>query len=551
MASLASPDPVDFHGLKWIRNLWGSEPRWTVEPDENAVKITAQSRLGLSGSCEISFLGQGAFNRLYIIKDADREVVARVTLPVDPACKTLSEVATIAWVRDNTSLPVPKILAYDATRINPIGFEWIAMTKVPGKPLADAWQDMAFSEKEQLVRQLASFSSDTFCKQFRGIGSIFPEFSSAPVPSPLPDSKSEKSGTSHAGVHKRAQHSASQPGLQAVPTSELDDSTREIKTTIPTTEPTKPTEKIPTTIDNEQDEAAIRELGSHDPSQLQKMTSVDFIWDDRIHKDVSRGPFETSHDWMLARLAIAEITCRERLSLARSAESDKGTGSKTVSENGFAVKDDAELHMETTKEHDQGGGPDDYTGGEDSYDVEELEAAMEIISRLRNHLDNFFPTPGSLPEPSMILHDDMSRHNILVHDGALSGVVDWECIAALPLWTACQYPSFLQGQDLHDEPIKSTYERNEDGGVADLYWEHLDDFELTRLRHVFLEEMHKLQPRWVEIFESSQRQRDFDLAVSSCDDMFLIRRIQNWLDDMDSGVEDFPGLEERIDNASL
>jgi len=63
--------------------------------------------------------------------------------------------------------------------------------------------------------------------------------------------------------------------------------------------------------------------------------------------------------------------------------------------------------------------------------------------------------------------------------------------------------------------------------------------------------MREQQPRWVEIFESSQRQRDFDLAVTNCGDSFSIRRICNWLKDMDSGVENFQGLEERIENASL
>jgi hypothetical protein len=87
--------------------------------------------------------------------------------------------------------------------------------------------------------------------------------------------------------------------------------------------------------------------------------------------------------------------------------------------------------------------------------------------------------------------------------------------------------------------------------VAELFWEHLDDYELTQLRRVFLAEMERLQPEWVRIFESSQRQRDFDLAVSGCSDPFLMRRIRNWLDDLEKGEEGFKGLEERIDNASL
>jgi hypothetical protein len=86
---------------------------------------------------------------------------------------------------------------------------------------------------------------------------------------------------------------------------------------------------------------------------------------------------------------------------------------------------------------------------------------------------------------------------------------------------------------------------------VELYWEHLENYELTQLLRIFLEEMRKLQPRWVEIFKSSRRERDFDLAVTNCGDSFLMRRICNWLKDMDSGVDNYQGLEERIENASL
>jgi hypothetical protein len=78
-----------------------------VKLDVDAIKRTMQSALQLSGTCEVSILAQGAFNKLYVVKNGDKEIVARVTLPVDPTWKTLSEVATIFWVRNNTSLPVP------------------------------------------------------------------------------------------------------------------------------------------------------------------------------------------------------------------------------------------------------------------------------------------------------------------------------------------------------------------------------------------------------------------------------------------------------------
>jgi hypothetical protein len=191
------------------------------------------------------------------------------------------------------------------------------------------------------------------------------------------------------------------------------------------------------------------------------------------------------------------------------------------------------------------------SSGSESEDLEELENTMFIISKLRIRLDEFFPINGEGSEPTVIFHDDLSRHNILVDEkGVLTGVVDWECISALPVWFACQFPP-VQGKRLDEQPIKSTYQHDENGEVAELYWEHLENYELTQVRRIFLSEMRRRQPRWVEIFESSQQQRDFDLAVTGCGDPFLIRRICNWLKDMDSGVENFQGLEERIDNASL
>jgi hypothetical protein len=190
----------------------------------------------------------------------------------------------------------------------------------------------------------------------------------------------------------------------------------------------------------------------------------------------------------------------------------------------------------------------------DEGDLEDHQHTMDIISRLRRHMDDYFPPidPGSEPERTMILHDDLSRQNTLVDDhGNLTAVVDWECISALPLWYACQIPPLLEGKHSDQKPIKAQYEHDEDGNVVELFWEHLDDYELTQLRRVFLAEMERLQPEWVHVFESSQRQRDFDIAVSGCSDSFLISRIRDWLDDVEKGVEGFEGLEERIDNASL
>ncbi|KAH6844627.1 hypothetical protein B0I37DRAFT_311689 [Chaetomium sp. MPI-CAGE-AT-0009] len=221
----------DFDGLEWVRDrLWGSEPRWTVDPDQDAIRQTTASSLNLTTTpCDIEFLAQGAFNKVYVVTfpEKQKEVIARVTLPVDPKWKTLSEVATLRWVRENTSLPVPEVISYQADRNSAIGFEWMVMSKMPGRSLRDRWRDVAFSAKEEIVRRLAVFCSDTFRAQLRGIGNLF-----------LDDTRPS-------------------PGNSA------------------------------------------QDCGSF---RLQRIVSTEFIWDRHVHAQVSRGPFQSSRDWLLVWL---------------------------------------------------------------------------------------------------------------------------------------------------------------------------------------------------------------------------------------------------------
>lgn len=132
----------------------------------------------------------------------------------------------------------------------------------------------------------------------------------------------------------------------------------------------------------------------------------------------------------------------------------------------------------------------------------------------------------------MLFHDDLNQHNILVDDrGVLTGVVDWECLSALPLWRACDYPSFLEGTPRNKEPHQKEYQEtaDADGEPNNLYWEHLMEYEMTQLRQYLLDEMLRLEPRWIEIFNESTARRDSYTAVQNCDDEFLARPILNGL----------------------
>jgi hypothetical protein len=48
------------------------------------------------------------------------------------------------------------------------------MEKMCGKPLTDMWDDIHFSAKATLYRQLASFCTETFQQQMNRVGNLFP-----------------------------------------------------------------------------------------------------------------------------------------------------------------------------------------------------------------------------------------------------------------------------------------------------------------------------------------------------------------------------------------
>lgn len=166
---------TDFRGMKWVEDRWGGFcHRWTVRPDRGVILQTIRKALNLHQPCSIRFLAQGSFNKVYVIGSANHEVVTRVALPVEPRDKTLSEVAVLEWVRQNTSLPIPRVLAFCANRSDPSGFEWIAIEKVQGKTWDDVWKDLDRPIRDDIVRQIAYFYARTFRLQLSGIGNIYP-----------------------------------------------------------------------------------------------------------------------------------------------------------------------------------------------------------------------------------------------------------------------------------------------------------------------------------------------------------------------------------------
>lgn len=415
---------ADFQGLEWTSTIFSLDPTWSLEPDPKAISELVKS-LGITDAT-ISFLAQGGFNKVYTVTSPGNEdLILRLALPVDPRFKTLSEVASMEWMRHNISAPVPRVVRYGESRANIVGFEWILMAKLPGKHLGDVWRIISYAAKEALVRRIAGIWAELFRRPMSGIGNIY--------------SASSK---------------------------------------------------------------------KEDPPKVGRIVSMQFFWGKHIHQDVPRGPFASSREWMLTRLALYEHECHASLKRHEGEERD----------------------------------------GMDSDDEDELESAertLDIVTRLKPLVDRIFPVDQLGEEQSVLFHHDLSNHNVFIDDnGALTGLLDWECVSAVPRWKACDFPSFLEGKPRELKPKQSSYVVI-DGEACDLYWEHVLEYEPTNLRRVFLDEMARLEPEWMEIFNASQMQRDLDYAVLYCDSEFSARDIRYWSDDVMAGRNNMLSLEDR------
>ncbi|OBT67684.1 hypothetical protein VE03_03533 [Pseudogymnoascus sp. 23342-1-I1] len=417
----------DFHGLTWTPSLFSLDPSWSIEPHPAAIAELVKS-LGIADA-EITFLAQGAFNKVYTISLPWKEdLILRIALPVDPRFKTLSEVATMEWMLHNTSAPVPRVVRYGESRANVVGLEWILMTRLEGRHLGDVWQTISYEAKEELVRRGAGVLGELFGRRLRGVGSIYSLLAG-------------KKG------------------------------------------------------------ATVPEMG--------RIVSMQFFWGDHIYQDVPRGPFTSSRDWMLARLSLHETESRASLERLRDAEKE----------------------------------------GMDSDDEDELESAkrtLDIVGGLKKVVDTVFPAEKATEEEETVFfHHDLSNHNVLVdEEGALTGLLDWECVSAVSLWKACDFPEFLVEKPRVVRPDQSNYDLDNEGG-ADMYLRHSKEYEVTKLRQVFLGEMERVEPGWKEVFDRSQRERDLDYAVLNCDCVLGARDVRWWCDDVVAGRGRMLSLEER------
>ncbi|RXW22754.1 hypothetical protein EST38_g3099 [Candolleomyces aberdarensis] len=143
------------------------------EVDRRLLKDVVREKMGIEVG-RIKFLSAGTFHKAYVITLVNREeLVARVARRFMPRLKTESEVATMSYLREKTTVPVPRIYHYDSNPWNRLGGEFILMSKAPGIPLSRVYHGLAYSDLVKLIKNLASLTIQLFAHRFTDIGSLY------------------------------------------------------------------------------------------------------------------------------------------------------------------------------------------------------------------------------------------------------------------------------------------------------------------------------------------------------------------------------------------
>ncbi|KAF2120433.1 hypothetical protein BDV96DRAFT_641114 [Lophiotrema nucula] len=233
---------------------------------------------------------------------------------------------------------------------------------------------------------------------------------------------------------------------------------------------------------------------SHQPQFLGDIVSGPFFISDYLEQEVPAKHIRLSGEWLAARLQFA------------------------INDNSIEFNNLADAA--------------------DDYDRAAIRSMRQNTGQLLRMLPTHFP---DVHECFVLYHHDLSDAKVLVDGhGDLAGIVDWECITTVPLWHACQISKFLDGPDCEKLPDKRGNVKVGDGVEDDEeYLLDMKEYEITRLRKLFIEEMGIKCPEWFQVYKSKHNElkRDFDLAIETCWQDICCQALDKWLKELEAGKE--------------
>ncbi|RAK96065.1 phosphotransferase enzyme family protein [Aspergillus ibericus CBS 121593] len=175
----ANDDSYDYTRGRFLSNEPHEMKIRRVKLNLNELAKSAAESIGFTYSqcVRIEKFPDGMFNKAFLFTMQDgTQVVGKVPNPNAgrPHYTTASEVATMDFVRNELSTPVPRVLAWSSeANENPVGAEYIIMEKAEGVQLDKVWPKMDIKKRFELVKTIAEYQKAWMSRSFTQYGSLY------------------------------------------------------------------------------------------------------------------------------------------------------------------------------------------------------------------------------------------------------------------------------------------------------------------------------------------------------------------------------------------
>lgn len=118
----------------------------------------------------LQYLSAKALNDTITPASSTHDLILRIAGDHIPSIKTENEAAVISWLRTNTTVPVPDVIAYDATTSNPLNREFIILNRCPGVAISDIYDTLSQAQLDKILHQLIDILTELHAHPFTFIG---------------------------------------------------------------------------------------------------------------------------------------------------------------------------------------------------------------------------------------------------------------------------------------------------------------------------------------------------------------------------------------------
>ncbi|KLO09775.1 hypothetical protein SCHPADRAFT_943361 [Schizopora paradoxa] len=169
-------DLFEYTSLRWLCNDEIQRSRRYIRFDVDALCEIAAKACNAEECVSVRKIDEGSFNRILGLTLNDgREVIARLPFPMagPPHLLTASEVATLDFVRNIMSIPVPKVLAWSSRAAStPVGAEFMILEKVEGVEIHKPWTKIR-KDFGEIIVDLLKIDKKYVNTRFSMNGSLF------------------------------------------------------------------------------------------------------------------------------------------------------------------------------------------------------------------------------------------------------------------------------------------------------------------------------------------------------------------------------------------